>query len=516
MSGERDSQTRGIDRWLGRFKFGQKLLMLPVIALVGYVVVGVLAHYFALENRAHLESIQRQFLPTLEASRDLEDLLEKIQRGLHDAAAAENADGIAETEPMRAEFLERIDEIRASGLRSTTEVAQLRQAFDDYYRLSARTTRQLIENGMSDALMPELARMSSGYNQIHDTLRRSTERDRRQMSAAFQSAIRANEQASAWNAGLSVSLTIILFGLSWTIAQGALRQLSLVSAGFERLGRGDMTEPVPVTSLDELGELGRQANVTTDYFRDLVRTVRRMSADLNAAAAQLSATSNQHQRGASEQSTAVEETQRTMQSILASTNQINGSLDAVLRNAEQTLAKNQLIAESIVTLSAQTDGITEVLSNIKDIANKAELLALNAALEGTKAGEVGRGFSLVATQMQRLAENVQRAVGDIKQLTEAIRRASSSSVLATEEGTKLATDTTRSAREIRLIMQQHQTGTQQVTVAMDDVANVAQQSAASSHQILASSEDLKTLSERLVEITSRFRVGDEEASERRR
>lgn len=79
---------------------------------------------------------------------------------------------------------------------------------------------------MSDALMPELARMSSGYNQIHDTLRRSTERDRRQMSAAFQSAIRANEQASAWNAGLSVSLTIILFGLSWTIAQGALRQLS--------------------------------------------------------------------------------------------------------------------------------------------------------------------------------------------------------------------------------------------------------------------------------------------------
>ena len=103
MSGERDSQMRAIDRWLGRFKFGQKLLMLPVIALVGYVVVGVLAHYFALENRAHLESIQRQFLPTLEASRDLEDLLEKIQRGLHDAAAAENADGIAETEPMRAD-----------------------------------------------------------------------------------------------------------------------------------------------------------------------------------------------------------------------------------------------------------------------------------------------------------------------------------------------------------------------------------------------------------------------------
>ena len=494
---------------LGRLRFSQKLAILPALAGVAFGLILALTVYYQGENLEHVEAIETQFLPTLEASRDLEDLLSDIQRGLHDAAAAENAEALAEADVQRATFSERIGALGRAGRRSDIEIERLRNAFTAYYTLARGTTARLIGSGVSDDVVADLERMSQGYNQIRGTLQQGTARDRREMAEAFRSARRANATSTNYIVVITVVVLIVLISISLAISRSAIRQLNLVSEGFARMGRGVFGEPVVIVLRDELGELGVQLNSIAHYLDELVRNIRQTASQVNSAASEMAATASEHQRGASEQSSAVEETQRTMQSILASTEQVNAAIDTVLHNAEQTLAKNQVIAESINTLSTQTDGITEVLSTIKDIANKAELLALNAALEGTKAGEVGRGFSLVATQMQRLAENVQRAVGDIKSLTETIRRASAGSVLATEEGTKLATDTTRSAREIRLVTQQHQNGTRQVSLAMDDVAGVAQQSAASSRQIQASSEDLAALSQQLLDVTSRFRVGNE-------
>jgi methyl-accepting chemotaxis protein len=162
------------------------------------------------------------------------------------------------------------------------------------------------------------------------------------------------------------------------------------------------------------------------------------------------------------------------------------------------------VASRIAALSKHAQRIQEILEIIKDIANKSDLLALNAALEGTKAGEVGRGFSLVATQMQKLAENVMGSVSDIKELTATISEATQSSVMATEESTKLASDTTRSAQQIMTVIQQQQSGTEQVTRAMDDVALIAGQSVAGSKQVVRSTEELLRLSTELQNQVSRF------------
>jgi methyl-accepting chemotaxis protein len=179
----------------------------------------------------------------------------------------------------------------------------------------------------------------------------------------------------------------------------------------------------------------------------------------------------------------------------------------VLANAESTQRNNQIITERIGELTARSQRIVEILEVIKDIANKSELLALNAALEGTKAGEAGRGFSLVATQMQRLAENVMGSVRDIKTLTAAIREATSASVLATEEGAKLAADTTRSARQIAEIVEAQQGGTEQVTEVMDEVAEIARQSANGSREAVGAVQSLSTLADQLDVLIEQFRSG---------
>ena len=120
-----------------------------------------------------------------------------------------------------------------------------------------------------------------------------------------------------------------------------------------------------------------------------------------------------------------------MDSLLNSAHQIASVSGTVLTNAEHTHSNSQLIAERITELAGHTQRISVFLDVIRDIANKTDLLALNAALEGTRAGEAGRGFSLVASQMQRLTVSVMDSVEDIKGLTADIREATSSSVLAT-------------------------------------------------------------------------------------
>lgn len=237
---------------------------------------------------------------------------------------------------------------------------------------------------------------------------------------------------------------------------------------------------------------------------ELVRQISETAVQLNAAAGDFLAGARQQERGASEQSSAVEETRRTMASLLESGRLIAETAQGVLKNAERTQENSQVVADRIAALSAHSRRITEISEVIKEIANKSDLLALNAALEGTKAGEAGRGFSLVATQMQKLAENVMGSVRDIKELAATITQATQASVLATEESTKLAADTTQSARQIAQVIGQQQNGTEQVTLAMNEVSKIAQDTTEASVASVHCSQNLIALSDTLQSLVNRI------------
>ncbi len=318
-----------------------------------------------------------------------------------------------------------------------------------------------------------------------------------------------------WRASLLSGFVIALVGLliGGLLGGRIASRLSSIAEETERIASGDLSRAkLPEDSKDEIGRLARAFNRMVASQRELVRQIADTALQLNTAAEEFLATAQQQERGATEQSSAVEETRRTLESLLESGREIAGAAQGVLNNAERTQTNSTVMADRIAELSKQVERISEILEVIKGIASKSELLALNAALEGTKAGEAGRGFSLVASQMQKLAENVMSAVRDIRDLTVGIRDATQSSVLATEESTKLTSDTTRSARQIALIIQQQQSGTEQVAAAMDEVTLIAQQTAAASKQIVASSTDMLDLCEQLQGLVNRFTIENTEGA----
>jgi methyl-accepting chemotaxis protein len=278
-----------------------------------------------------------------------------------------------------------------------------------------------------------------------------------------------------------------------------LRSLRELAGGADRVARGDLT-----VRLEMEGQVAKSFNGMVEGQQGVVKQIASTASSLAGAAAEIYAASQEQEASATQQSSSVEEVSRTMQSLLEAAAHISESARGVLGNAERSRETTETTAKKITELSVHTNRITEILEVIRDIADRSDLLALNASLEGTRAGEAGRGFSLVASEMRRLAERVTASVQDIKALVADVRSSSSSTVMATEEGRKLAENTTESARQISMVTQQQRTGTEQVSQSMKDISTMLTQSASATRQQRALAEDLKHQADRLAEVVGRF------------
>jgi methyl-accepting chemotaxis protein len=177
-----------------------------------------------------------------------------------------------------------------------------------------------------------------------------------------------------------------------------------------------------------------------------------------------------------------------------------------LSRAERTRETTARTAERIAELSAHASRIGEILDVIREIADRSDMLAFNATIEGTRAGPAGRGFALVAAEMRKLAERVTDSVQDIKTLVGDVRASVSATVTATEESSRLAEGTTESARHIHEVTQQQRSDTEQAEQRMRDVSSMISHSLAATQQIRTLAQDLKTQADNLTGLVAKFRL----------
>lgn len=318
---------------------------------------------------------------------------------------------------------------------------------------------------------------------------------------------------------LSARLRVVLLLVFLVIAAGASAYGSYVFArkltsplltmtdAFRKMATGNLRlQKIEIVSNDETGAMALAFNEMLDTMRNMVEHVRSSALQVSTAAEQILRGNQMQKQGSTEQSSAVEETRRTMEALLSSAGQISSVSDEVRLNAEQTRENNQVVTDRINQLAQHTRQIADVLETIKTIANKSELLALNAGLEGVRAGESGRGFSMVAAEMQRLAESVVESVASIKQLTSDIQQTTSASVNAIQEGGQLTASTTNSARRISLVTKQQQQNTEQVLSAINDISEVALKTVKGCDEAIRSTEELITLAQALKKRVETFQL----------
>ena len=280
----------------------------------------------------------------------------------------------------------------------------------------------------------------------------------------------------------------------------------------QQIARGDLT-----TYSEGDGELSTAFNTMVSELRQVVEQITQTAVRISTSAEEIIAVLKEQELSASHQASGVEETQRTMETLLSSAKMIAESAQTVFKSAERTQANNRIISDRASELKSHTERIGEILESIKEIADRSDLLGLNASLEGLRAGEAGKGFTLVANEMRRLAENIKGSVGDIKELLSDIRESALSSVMAIEEGSRLSDRTTDSALKITLITQQQQSGTEQVTQSMEELSHLINQGLAGTRQVTMAASELAGLSDDMRKIVEAFRLeGKEDPMMRKR
>ncbi|MGL5131115.1 MAG: methyl-accepting chemotaxis protein [Planktothrix sp.] len=234
---------------------------------------------------------------------------------------------------------------------------------------------------------------------------------------------------------------------------------------------------------------------------------------------------DQQEKIISSQASSVNETTRTMDELEFSAKQASEQAETSTLGAKQVLnlaengnelvqqtlvemnqmkAKVEAIAEQILRLSEQTNQIGSISQVVGDLANQTNMLALNAAVEAVRAGEYGKGFSVVASEIRKLADESQKSAHQINSLVLGIKQSNNSTGAVTEAGIKSVENTVdlaqktasafrdmslelsnivQSSQQISLNSKQQAVAIQQVVVAMNNLNKNAQDTSLGMGQI---------------------------------
>ncbi|GFO66920.1 methyl-accepting chemotaxis protein [Geomonas limicola] len=359
--------------------------------------------------------------------------------------------------------------------------------------------------------------------------------------------------SAAVRRGIGMNLAIVGIILAATLAVGVLISRGITGAvtkvfgAMAAIAEGDLTVDPGVQSKDEMGMLGREMNLMRGKLSDMVRRLSGNSLSVSSAAVQMHSTAQQMATSNEELAcqattiaTACEEMSATSQDIASSCHRAaedsahaNDAARHGVRVVEDTLGvmnriavKVQASAATIEGLGASSDKIGAIVETIEDIADQTNLLALNAAIEAARAGEQGRGFAVVADEVRALAERTTRATREIAEMIKTIQSETREAVSVMDEGVQEVeqgtSEAAKSGAALQKILEQIGSVTlqvNQIAVAAEEqtattleinknvqqITDVASQTANASHEEAAAANQLARLAEDLKGMVQQFR-----------
>ena len=214
--------------------------------------------------------------------------------------------------------------------------------------------------------------------------------------------------------GVGIVISIFLSRKISGATTAVLRQAEAIAAG-------DLSmEELKITSQDELGDLTTAINQMQASLKDVIESiaessqnVANASEEFSAVSQQISANSEETSAQANAVSNATEQVNRGLQTVATATEEMSASIQEIAKNATEA-AK---VADSAMRTATETNAVVtklgdssaeigQVIKVITSIAQKTDLLALNATVEAARAGEVGAGFAVVANEVKELAKRL--------------------------------------------------------------------------------------------------------------
>jgi twitching motility protein PilJ len=289
------------------------------------------------------------------------------------------------------------------------------------------------------------------------------------------------------------------------------------------LADGDLTSRAKVTE-EITGAIADSINFTIDELRRLVTGINTAAQQVTTATAEAQEVSGQLLQAAQRQATEIQGTGQSVVQMAQSMSNVSKSANDSAKVAQTSLnaaekgaqavqnairgmndirEQIQETSKRIKRLGESSQEIGEIVQLISDITEQTNVLALNAAIQAASAGEAGRGFTVVAEEVQRLAERSGEATKHIGAIVKSIQRDTQDAVEAMERSTRGVVEGTRTADEADRALREIEEVSKQLAELIGSISSATQQQAASATRVAAAMNEILAITQMTTDGTRR-------------
>jgi methyl-accepting chemotaxis protein WspA len=538
---------------LNRFSLGNRILLsfgaIFLLMLITAIVSYTRLHAINEEaDKLERQSVLGIFLSTSIRAASSEGMT-TLQRALFvdgDEGATRSdldkvSDSLKKIEKLAAQYPQTVD-----GAEDAARFEEFRTSYADALPQFNEVLR-MTQGSRPDAQRALLA-MGPAWDKVTRAANAMVEEDK---SQADEWAHLIRQSAQETEITLAVALGIVLLvalGTGFALYRAVTVPMARVVDVLDVMRTGNLAQRLALRRQDEFGTLENGFNRMAEELTSLVAQAQKSSLQVTTSVAEIAATSKEQQATAAETAATTTEIGATSREIVATSRDLLLTMNEVSRVAEQsaTLAdssQNGLsrmeetmrsvmeaagsVNAKLAVLNEKAVNINQVVATITKVADQTNLLSLNAAIEAEKAGEYGRGFGVVATEIRRLADQTAVATYDIEQTVKEIQSAVSAGVMGmekfSEEVRRGMHDVQQVGGQLSQIIQEVQAlaprfqavnegmhtqanGAEQITQALSQLSEAAQQTAESLRQSSQAIDDLTLVANQLRTGVSRFKI----------
>ena len=490
-------------------KFIYKIMIFPVLFAMIFITVLLFFSYFSGINIRLLNQSENIHVPSIEISIKLSNHLVGVQRTLQDAVAAadefklEEADTIAKhLNDLCQQLIEKTD--------SSSNADSIATLFKMYFATAREVSVGMIAGDFSEELSAKIPLMLEQYNQINAIINSMEEHSKEQAYNHFRN-IESNYQKATYTIAIVVTVGILIVILiSLIISRAIVNPLKEVVSYMKQISKKQIHFEISDKRKDEIGQLYKSINEINKNFKEIIADISESSTSVLSSGNQLSTVANQIAQSSGQQAAATEQISASMEQMVANINQNT-------ENAQQTLKTSDIVSRDIEKVKVSFDQtlgamkqISERINIVSDIAEKTDLLAINAAIEASRAGEYGKGFSVVASEIRSLAEESKKAAVFIEGL-------STESMGITEETWKTLDiaipnirKTVQLINEITSASLEQNSGAGEINKSVQQLVSITNENSATAEEMSAGASELSGQAKDLKNIISSFNLtGDD-------